>query len=346
MTETLRPETPEHVLDLVTWALDGGRALDISGTGSKAGFGRPVEAEQRLQLAALTGITLYEPAELVLARPGRDAARRDRDRAASPPPATCLRAGGSGRALGRSRHPRQRGREHRRRRCLQPGGSAAHQGGGGARPRTRLPRRERPRRGVQVGGARGQERDRLRPLEADRRLVRHPRRAHRCHPQGGPGAGGDADRPRPRGVRVRRRYRHVPRARQRRRCLRRRPLAAIRGRGFGSDGRRRRRVSGDGAPARGHPAVGGCSTGGPDPASPRVRRGGGARREPSLALWREIRDVSFFAARSDHTNCEQVWRLSVSPTAGASVAAAVLDATGARVLRLGRRPRMVGDGTP
>ena len=53
--------------------------------------------------------------------------------------------------------------------------------------------------------------------------------------------------------------------------------------------------------------------------------------EPSLALWREIRDVSFFAARSDHTNCEQVWRLSVSPTAGASVAAAVLDATGGRV---------------
>ena len=45
--------------------------------------------------------------------------------------------------------------------------------------------------------------------------------------------------------------------------------------------------------------------------------------DAAVALWRELRDVAFF--RGD---ARPVWRLSVTPTAGAKVAAQVLAATG------------------
>ena len=40
--------------------------LEIVGHGSKRGIGRPLQAEHTLDLSALTGVTLYEPEELVL----------------------------------------------------------------------------------------------------------------------------------------------------------------------------------------------------------------------------------------------------------------------------------------
>jgi glycolate oxidase FAD binding subunit len=40
--------------------------IEIVGHGSKAGIGRPVQAEHSLDLSRLSGITLYEPEELVL----------------------------------------------------------------------------------------------------------------------------------------------------------------------------------------------------------------------------------------------------------------------------------------
>lgn len=71
MTETFKPETPEQVEDAVRWALAGGTSLEIVGRGSKRTFGRPVEAEHRLDLSALAGIVDYEPNELVMSvRPG------------------------------------------------------------------------------------------------------------------------------------------------------------------------------------------------------------------------------------------------------------------------------------
>lgn len=71
MTETLKPETDDQVLEIVRWALAGAVPLELVGRGSKRGFGRPVQAVHALDLSGLAGIEVYEPEELVLtARPG------------------------------------------------------------------------------------------------------------------------------------------------------------------------------------------------------------------------------------------------------------------------------------
>lgn len=54
------------ILDAVRQAVAEAAPLEIVGAGTKRGFGRPVEAADRLDLTGLTGIDLYEPAELVL----------------------------------------------------------------------------------------------------------------------------------------------------------------------------------------------------------------------------------------------------------------------------------------
>jgi glycolate oxidase FAD binding subunit len=67
MTENFKPETQGQVLELVKWAADGGHALDVSGNLSKKSYGRATDAANGLSLAAFSGISLYEPEELVLA---------------------------------------------------------------------------------------------------------------------------------------------------------------------------------------------------------------------------------------------------------------------------------------
>ena len=69
--------------------------------------------------------------------------------------------------------------DDRRRRRLQSVGPAADQGRRAARPFARLSRGQRPRRGVQGRRQGGEERHRLRPLQADGRLLRHARGADR-----------------------------------------------------------------------------------------------------------------------------------------------------------------------
>jgi glycolate oxidase FAD binding subunit len=63
---TLKPETEEAVREAVADAAAAESPLEVLGTGSKRGLGRPVIAQQSLSLSQLTGISLYEPAELVL----------------------------------------------------------------------------------------------------------------------------------------------------------------------------------------------------------------------------------------------------------------------------------------
>jgi len=46
--------------------LKQGKPVGISGGGTKLAMGRPVTAERRLDMSALSGITLYEPAELMM----------------------------------------------------------------------------------------------------------------------------------------------------------------------------------------------------------------------------------------------------------------------------------------
>jgi glycolate oxidase FAD binding subunit len=60
------PDTEDAVRDAVAAALADDAPLEIVGAGSKRGLGRPVTANRTLSLAGLSGITLYEPAELVL----------------------------------------------------------------------------------------------------------------------------------------------------------------------------------------------------------------------------------------------------------------------------------------
>jgi glycolate oxidase FAD binding subunit len=63
---TFTPTTSADVLAAVQWAAAEEAPLEIVGHGSKRAIGRPQQAEHTLDLSKLTGVTLYEPAELVL----------------------------------------------------------------------------------------------------------------------------------------------------------------------------------------------------------------------------------------------------------------------------------------
>ncbi len=66
MTDTLKPRDAKEVEDAVRWALGEEKPLEIVGQGSKRALGRPSQTDLTLDLSGLTGVTLYEPAELVL----------------------------------------------------------------------------------------------------------------------------------------------------------------------------------------------------------------------------------------------------------------------------------------
>jgi glycolate oxidase FAD binding subunit len=67
MTEsTLKPRDSKEVEDAVRWALGNDKALELAGQGTKRAIGRPSQTDLTLDLSGLTGVTLYEPAELVL----------------------------------------------------------------------------------------------------------------------------------------------------------------------------------------------------------------------------------------------------------------------------------------
>jgi glycolate oxidase FAD binding subunit len=60
------PETESQAADVVRAALSENQAIQVTGNGSKQGWGAPVAAEVALGLSALSGIECYEPEELVL----------------------------------------------------------------------------------------------------------------------------------------------------------------------------------------------------------------------------------------------------------------------------------------
>ncbi|MBY6264589.1 glycolate oxidase subunit GlcE [Azospirillum sp. 412522] len=67
MTVTiLKPENAAQAADAVRWALSAGEPLEILGSGSRRGLGRPVQAGHALDLSGLSGVVAYEPEELVL----------------------------------------------------------------------------------------------------------------------------------------------------------------------------------------------------------------------------------------------------------------------------------------
>jgi glycolate oxidase FAD binding subunit len=66
MTDILKPRDAKEVEDAVRWALGNDKALEVAGQGSKRAIGRPSQTDLTLDLSGLSGVTLYEPAELVL----------------------------------------------------------------------------------------------------------------------------------------------------------------------------------------------------------------------------------------------------------------------------------------
>jgi glycolate oxidase FAD binding subunit len=63
----VKPDTEGAVEDTVRAARDRAEPLEIAGGGTKLRLGRPVQAAATLSLENLTGVTLHEPSELVIA---------------------------------------------------------------------------------------------------------------------------------------------------------------------------------------------------------------------------------------------------------------------------------------
>ena len=66
MTDALKARDAKDVEDAVQWALSEAKTLEVVGRGSKRALGRPSQSDLTLDLSGLSGVTLYEPEELVL----------------------------------------------------------------------------------------------------------------------------------------------------------------------------------------------------------------------------------------------------------------------------------------
>lgn len=63
---TFTPTSADETLEAVRWAVSEESPLEVIGHGSKRGVGRPAQTGHAIDLSRLTGVTLYEPEELVL----------------------------------------------------------------------------------------------------------------------------------------------------------------------------------------------------------------------------------------------------------------------------------------
>ena len=66
MTQNVKPRDAAEVEQAINEAIAGGKTLEIVGHGSKRVIGRAAQWDMTLDLSGLSGVTLYEPAELVL----------------------------------------------------------------------------------------------------------------------------------------------------------------------------------------------------------------------------------------------------------------------------------------
>ena len=66
MTDVLKPRDGKDVEAAVQWALAESKTLEVVGRGTKRAIGRAAQWDLSLDLSGLSGVTLYEPEELVL----------------------------------------------------------------------------------------------------------------------------------------------------------------------------------------------------------------------------------------------------------------------------------------
>src|SRR5271170_8050174 len=66
MANTLKPRDAMEVEQTIQWALAEAKALEVVGRGTKRGIGRAAQWDATLDLSGLSGVTLYEPEELIL----------------------------------------------------------------------------------------------------------------------------------------------------------------------------------------------------------------------------------------------------------------------------------------
>jgi glycolate oxidase FAD binding subunit len=66
MTDAFKARDVTEVEAAVQWALAESKSLEVVGRGTKRTLGRPAQSDTTLDLSGLSGVTLYEPEELVL----------------------------------------------------------------------------------------------------------------------------------------------------------------------------------------------------------------------------------------------------------------------------------------
>lgn len=66
MSVSMRPDDEAGVAALVREAVSQGQSIRVAGGGTRKGMGRPTNAAATLSMTGLSGITLYEPAEMVI----------------------------------------------------------------------------------------------------------------------------------------------------------------------------------------------------------------------------------------------------------------------------------------
>ncbi len=66
MADNLKPRAAAEVEQAIQWALGNGKTFEVVGRGTKRAIGRAAQWDATLDLSGLSGVTLYEPEELVL----------------------------------------------------------------------------------------------------------------------------------------------------------------------------------------------------------------------------------------------------------------------------------------